>query len=152
MNLKTITNNFIYFLQENNYRVLMITAAFLLMISNLFFSHEWGIYMTFLLVIILIEVIIASVFLLFNTTTLILAMFLQEGLSEIEKKWVQQRIRKNVTITSMWLLFIIASFLSIAPHLGIIAGMYLISLVIIFKIAGTEENPFLEKRYEMFNA
>ena len=102
-----------------------------------------------LLIIILIEIIVGSIFLLFNTTTLVLAMVLQENLSTIEKQWVQQKMRKNVIIIFVWLVFAILTFVLIAPNLGIVAGLYLLSLILIFKLAGTEENPFLEKRYEI---
>jgi hypothetical protein len=105
--------------------------------------------MTLIIIIILTEVVIGSIFLLFNTTSLILALVLQEGLSPIEKQWVQHKTRKNLGIILIWLIFSIITFIIIAPNFGIIAGLYLLALIFIFKLAGTEENPFLEKRYEI---
>ncbi|MFX0014975.1 MAG: hypothetical protein ACFFB2_07630 [Promethearchaeota archaeon] len=135
---------------EKNYEILIaIIATFFLFLSNFFFTQEIGFYMTMAIIIIIMEVIIGSIFLLFNTTSLILALVLQEGLSSIEKQWVQQKTRRNVGIIVTWLLFSIITFLIIAPNFGIIAGLYMLALIFIFRLAGVEENPFLERRYEI---
>ncbi|UCG04041.1 MAG: hypothetical protein JSW11_08645 [Candidatus Heimdallarchaeota archaeon] len=143
------SQDFLKFLEENYQILFAIIAAFLLFLSNIIFTQDIGLYMAFTIITILIEVMVGSIFLLFNTTSLILALVLQEGLSPIEKRWVQQKTRKNLAIIVIWLLFSIFTFIIIAPNFGIIAGIYLIALIFIFKLAGTEENPFLERRYEI---
>ncbi len=143
------TQGFIKYLEENSQLLLAVIATLLLFLSNFIFTQYFGFYMTLIIIIILTEVVIGSIFLLFNTTSLILALVLQEGLSPIEKQWVQQKTRKNLGIILIWLIFSIITFIIIAPNFGIIAGLYLLALIFIFKLAGTEENPFLEKRYEI---
>ena len=137
------------FIKENEKLSIAFFAAIFLFISNFLFLEVSGLYMIIILVIILIEVIIGAIFLLFNTTTAILAMFLQEGLSDPEKKWIQHKVKRNSIIIGIWLLFSVGTFVIIAPNLGVIAGVYLIALILIFKYADVEENPFLEKRYEI---
>jgi hypothetical protein len=136
-------------IKESYYEFLASIAAVLLFISNIFFSYQNGIYLILTLSIIVIEIIIGSLFLLFNTTALVLASFIQSSLSPIEKRWVKQKIQKNAVVIIIWLLFSIFTFLIITPNLGIIAGLYLISLILIFRFAGQEENPFLEQIYEL---
>ncbi|MHA2202893.1 MAG: hypothetical protein ACW991_04325 [Candidatus Hodarchaeales archaeon] len=143
------TQEFIKYLEENSQLLLAVIATLLLFLSNFIFAQYFGFYMTLIIIIILTEVVIGSIFLLFNTTSLILALVLQEGLSPIEKQWVQHKTRKNLGIILIWLIFSIITFIIIAPNFGIIAGLYLLALIFIFKLAGTEENPFLEKRYEI---
>ena len=136
-------------IEENNTLFITIFSAVFLFISNFLFLEVSGLYMILILVVILVEVIVGAIFLLFNTTTAILAMFLQEGLSDPEKKWIQYKVKRNSIIIGIWLLFSGFTFVIIAPNLGVIAGVYLIALILIFKYADVEENPFLEKRYEI---
>ncbi|MFX0170524.1 MAG: hypothetical protein ACFE9L_01260 [Candidatus Hodarchaeota archaeon] len=136
-------------IRESYYELLASIGAVLLFVSNLFFSYNNGIYLILTLSIIVIEIIIGSLFLLFNTTALVLASLIQSSLSPIEKRWVKQKIQKNSIVIVIWLIFSILTFLIITPHLGVIAGLYLVSLIMIFRFAGKEENPFLEQTYEL---
>ncbi len=149
MQTKDRLSSLMALIEENTSFYIAFIAAIFLSISNFFFVEVSGLYMILMLVVILVEVIIGAIFLLFNTTTAILAMFLQEGLSDPEKKWIQSKVRRNSIIIGIWLIFSGITFVIIAPNLGVIAGVYLIALILIFKYADVEENPFLEKRYEM---
>ena len=143
------SKDFLKFLEENYQLLLAIIATFLLFLSNIIFTQDIGLYMAFTIITILIEVMVGFIFLLFNTTSLIIALVLQEGLSPIEKRWIRQKTRKNISIIIIWLLFSVLTFIIVAPNFGVIAGLYLLALIFIFKLAGVEENPFLERRYEI---
>ncbi len=126
-----------------------VVLAISLFVSSFIIPIENGIYFVFVLAVIITAILIGSVFLLYNITILFIALFFQEGLSKIEKTWVNHRVKRNFGVTMIWLSASIIVFLLPNQVLGIIASIFLGSLLLIFRVAGIEENPFLEKRYEI---
>ncbi|WP_455140621.1 hypothetical protein [Candidatus Hodarchaeum mangrovi] len=106
--------------------------------------------MIIIIATIIIEVLIGSIFLLYNTASLMLALFFPDTLSKPEKEWIQIQMRKNVIIIIIWLVTVIGTFLIIGSFfgLGVVSSLYLLSLIMLYHYAGKEENPFLERRYE----
>ena len=104
-----------------------------------------------IIAIIIVEVLIGSIFLLYNTASLMLVLFFPDTLSEPEKDWTKIQMRKNITIIFIWIITVVGTFLIIGSifGLGIVSSLYLLSLILLYHYAGTEENPFLEQRYEL---
>ncbi len=126
-----------------------IILAISLFVSNLIIPIQVGLYFIFVLAVIIATILIGSMFLLYNTTILFLALLLKEGLSQEEKTWVNRRVGRNILIIVIWVGSSIITFTLTNQILGIIASILLVSLLLIFHVAGVEENPFLEKRYEI---
>lgn len=126
-----------------------IVLAIGLFISSFIIPIENGGYFIFVLAVIITSILIGSVFLLYNITILFMAIFFQEGLSQTEKTWVHHRMKRNFAVTMIWISAAIIVFLIPNQVLGIIASIFLTSLLLITHVAGIEENPFLEKRYEI---
>jgi hypothetical protein len=105
-----------------------------------------GGYFVLIIGIIIVTILIGSMFLLYNTTILFLSVMFQEGLSDIEKTWINVRLRRNLLIILIWVVSTFLTFFMPDNSLGIIAAIFLIALLILFEIAGVEENPFLESR------
>lgn len=133
-------------LQERRYSVLLSIIAVSFFLGDFFVSN--GLFVYFNLVIIITEFIVVAVILIFNTSSLILALFFQEHLSEMEEKWVKQKIKRNSVVVFIWLITTMITILLFAPRLGIIASIYLFVLIFVLNYASVEENPFLERRYE----
>jgi hypothetical protein len=145
----TLAERFKDLVAQHPYSVIAVIGTLALFFIDLIISPTNTIYMTIILIIIIAEVIIGSVFLLFNTTVVVLALFLQDGLSAVEKKWIKNRIKDNSIIIIIWIASAAISFLIFGLNIGIIAALYLVALILIFNFAGVEENPFLEQRYEL---
>ena len=96
--------------------------------------------------IIIVAVLVGSMFLLYNTTILALSFMLKEGLSEAETKWINMRLRRNLLIIFIWFISVFLTFFMPKDQLGTIASVYLISVLILFKVASIDENPFLEQQ------
>lgn len=107
--------------------------------------------MTLIIATIIVEVLIGSIFLLYNTASLMLAKFFPDTLTEPEKAWIRIQMRKNIVVIFIWITTIIGTFLIIGSFfgLGVVSSLYLLSLIILYHYAGTDENPFLEQRYEL---
>ncbi|NHJ01356.1 MAG: hypothetical protein EAX86_04395 [Candidatus Heimdallarchaeota archaeon] len=128
-----------------------LIGVIFLFISGFFFNFREGIYMTLIIATIIVEVLIGSIFLLYNTASLMLAKFFPDTLTEPEKAWIRIQMRKNIVIIFIWITTIIGTFLIIGSFfgLGVVSSLYLLSLIILYHYAGTDENPFLEQRYEL---
>ncbi|MFX0051667.1 MAG: hypothetical protein ACFE8U_10285 [Candidatus Hermodarchaeota archaeon] len=135
-------------IQEFPYSFLALLGVIILIFISSVVSITEGPFLIIMFSIIVAEVIIGSVFLLFNTSSLLLAMFFQDDLSEFELTWVKQKMKRNMIIIFLWLLTILGSFFLVGGNLGIVAALYLLALVVLFHSAGLEENPFIEQRYE----
>ena len=107
--------------------------------------------MVLIIAIIIIEDLIGSIFLLYDTASLMLALFFPDTLSEPEKAWLRIQMRKHIVIIIIWLVTVIGTFLIIGSIFGlsIVSSLYLLSLILLYHYAGTDENPFLEQRYEL---
>jgi len=128
-----------------------IIGVILLFISNYIFDFREGLYMIIIIATIIVEVLIGSIFLLYNTASLMLAIFFPDTLSKSEKEWIQIQMRNNIIIIIIWLVTVIGTFLIIGSFfgLGVVSSLYLLSLILLYHYAGKEENPFLERRYEL---
>lgn len=139
---------------NNPKEVATVILAASIFISSFIIPIENGLYFMIVIAIIIATILIGSVFLVYNTSVLAIAVFFQEGLSEVEKTWINQRLSRNIVIIGIWVSTSIIAFFLISlifpdNFLGIIASFFIIIILLIFHIAGVEENPFLEVRYEL---
>ncbi|MFX0182464.1 MAG: hypothetical protein ACFE95_05200 [Candidatus Hodarchaeota archaeon] len=149
MNLNNLTQQIKLWGSNNPKEVTTVFLAIGLFVSSFIIPIENGLYFMIVIAIIIGTILIGSVFLVYNTSVLAIAIFYQEGLSEAEKTWVNHRISRNIIIIGIWVTASVITFFLIGQILGIIASLFLITLLLIFRIAGAEENPFLEMRYEL---
>ena len=146
MSLKKNYDSLVKWIHSHQYETGVIGLAILCFISNFIMPVRSGGYVILILGIILITVLIGSMFLLFNTTILALSAMFKEGLSDAETKWINIRLRRNFLIILIWFVSVFLTFFMPKDQLGTIASIYLISILILFKVAGVEENPFLEQQ------
>ncbi|MHA1940368.1 MAG: hypothetical protein ACXACP_01210 [Candidatus Hodarchaeales archaeon] len=131
---------------KNTYKTGVLVLALACFLSSFIIPIQMGGYFVLIIGIIIVTILIGSMFLLYNTTILFLSVMFQEGLSDIEKTWINVRLRRNLLIILIWVVSTFLTFFMPDNSLGIIAAIFLIALLILFEIAGVEENPFLESR------
>ncbi len=146
MSFKEFYDSIIAWIQSHQYETGILGLAILCFLSNFIMPVRSGGYVILIIGIILITVLIGSMFLLFNTTILALSVMFKEGLSEVETRWINIRLRRNFLIIMIWFVSVFLTFFMPKDQLGTIASIYLISILILFKVAGVEENPFLEQQ------
>jgi len=139
---------------NNPKEVATVILAASIFVSSFIIPVENGLYFMTVIAIIIATILIGSVFLVYNTSVLAIAVFFQEGLSEVEKTWINQRLSRNIVVIGIWVSTSIIAFFLISlifpdNFLGIIASFFIIIILLISHIAGVEENPFLEVRYEL---
>ena len=146
MSFKEYIDSIRVWIQSHQHETGILGLAILCFLSNFIMPVRSGGYVVLILGIILITILIGSMFLLFNTTILALRVMLKEGLSDVEKRWINIRLRRNLLIIMIWFVSVFLTFFMPKDQLGTIACLYLISILILFKVAGVEENPFLEQQ------
>ena len=146
MSFKVFFDSIMEWINSHQYEIGVITLAILCFLSSFIMPVRSGGYVILILGIIIIAVLIGSMFLLYNTTILALSVMFKEGLSEAETKWINSRLRRNFVIILIWFVSVFLTFFMPKDQLGTIASIYLISILILFKVAGVEENPFLEQQ------
>jgi len=146
MSFKGYFDSIIEWIQSHQYETGLLGLALLCFLSNFTMPVRSGGYVILILGIILTTVLIGSMFLLFNTTILALSAMFKEGLSDVETQWINIRLRRNFLIILIWFVSVFLTFFMQKDKLGNIASIYLISILILFKVDGVEENPFLEKQ------
>ena len=146
MSLKVYFDSIKIWIYSHQYETGIVILAILCFLSNFIMPVLTGGFVILFLVIILITVLIGSMFLLYNTTILALSAMFKEGLSDIETQWINKRLQRNFLIIIIWFVSVLLSFFMPKDQLGTIASVYLLSILILFKAAGVDENPFLEKQ------
>lgn len=154
MNLLNLIQQIKLWRLNNPKEVATVILAASIFVSSFIIPIENGLYFMIVIAIIIATILIGSVFLVYNTSVLAIAIFFQEGLSEVEKTWINQRLSRNIVVIGIWVSTSIIAFFLISlifpdNFLGIIASFFIIIILLISHIAGVEENPFLEVRYEL---